>query len=73
MSEHILDREAMFLSGVWLTLEFAELLIMLTREAQDYYDRHDDEDILAALDIKDLEPMAAAWFLEDWGCEGGGK
>lgn len=64
MSEHILNREAIYLAGIWLTLELSELLIILTREAQEHYDRHSDEDILSALDFMDLEPETAAQFLE---------
>lgn len=65
ISGHVLDREAIYLSGIWLTWELAEVLIMLTREAQEHYDRHTDEEILMALDFISLEPEIAVQFLEE--------
>lgn len=59
-----------FLSGVWMTEELVQDLILETREAFSLsYDRFSDDTIMAALDIKDCEPETAAQFLEDPGAD----
>lgn len=58
------------LAGMLLSDELVEILVMETREAQKWYDRFSDEEIIGALDMMALEPETAAQFLEDF-CSGG--
>lgn len=56
--------QAYEVAGIWISGEFAQELILRTREELLWYGSHTDDQILIALDIKGCCPSVAAQFLE---------